>query len=438
MPPPKQTTSEWADSERKLSPESSAEPGQWRTSRVPYLREFMDVFDDPKVRELLGIFASQTAKTEAVNNMIGARVTNYPGPMLLMQPTLKMAKSWSKDRLAPMLRDTPCLRGKVRSARTRDSGNTILHKAFDGGHLTVVGANSAADLSMRPVRDVFCDEPDRYPPSAGTEGDPLRLVVTRTRAFWDSKKAYIGSPTIRGASRMELIWARSDQRLYYVPCPDCGKHQTLKWSQVSWEKDEYGEHRPETAVYACEHCGSGWSDLQRRQAVKLGEWRATKPFRRCAGFHINALAAPWESCNLEHLVAQWLEAQGNPELLKVFINTVLAEWWEDAHYAKTVDETGLLARREPLPERDGRPEIPASCAILTAFGDLQENRGEISVYAWASGEESWLLEHKVLFGDPSTAAFWQDVDAYLIAPWPRAMGGVDYIRAAGIDSGYAT
>jgi phage terminase large subunit GpA-like protein len=154
-PPPNRTVSEWADSERKLSPESSAEPGQWRTSRAEYQRGFMDALNDPRVREVVGVFASQTGKTDCVLNMIASRISDNPGPILVVQPTLEMGEAWSKDRLSPMLRDTPCLRGKVRDARTRDSGNTLRHKQFPGGHLTVAGANSAAGLSMRPIRDRF-------------------------------------------------------------------------------------------------------------------------------------------------------------------------------------------------------------------------------------------------------------------------------------------
>ncbi len=396
----------------------------------------MDAFSDPKVQELACVLASQVAKTESVNNMIGQRIHSNPGPMLLIQPTLKMAEAWSKDRLAPMLRDTPCLRGKVADAKARNSGNTVLHKVFAGGHLTIAGANSPSSLAMRPIRDVFFDEEDRYPPSAGTEGDPVRLASTRTRAFWNAKHVHISSPGTRGASRIEVAWVRSDQRFYYVPCHGCGARQTLKWSQVAWSKHpETGEHRPETARYVCEACGAKWTDLQRRAAVKRGEWRATKPFRGCAGFHINALAAPWESCNLEKLVEQWIEAQGNPALLQVFMNTVLAEWWEDEAFSKTVDETGLLARREALPEIGGKPAIPAGAAVVTAGVDVQDARFEVSVYAWGHGEESWLLEHRLLYGDPSTSAAWQDLDSYLSATWPRVAGGIDYVRGIAVDTG---
>jgi phage terminase large subunit GpA-like protein len=394
----------------------------------------MDALNDPRVREVVGVFASQTGKTDCVLNMIASRISDNPGPILVVQPTLEMGEAWSKDRLSPMLRDTPCLRGKVRDARTRDSGNTLRHKQFPGGHLTVAGANSAAGLSMRPIRDLFCDEVDRYPASAGTEGDPVRLAETRTRAFWNAKRVYISSPGTSGASRLERLWEKSDQRQFYVPCRDCGAEQTLKWSQVSWTKDpETGGHQPETACYVCERCGSAWNDVQRWAAVRKGVWRATKPANGTAGFLVNALAAPWEQCRLEELVRAWLEAQGNPELLKVFLNTVLAEWWVEQY--ETVDETGLLKRRESMPRRGDRIEVPPGAALLTAGVDVQQNRLEVSVYGWGLGEESWLLRHEVLYGDPSADALWSDLDGFLRSTWPRSLGGVDYIRGAAVDTG---
>ncbi len=402
----------------------------------------MDAFSDPSVREIAAVLASQVAKTECVNNMIGQRIHSNPGPMLLIQPTLKMAEAWSKDRLAPMLRDTPCLRGKVRDAKARNTGNTVLHKVFAGGHLTMAGANSPSSLAMRPIRDVFFDEEDRYPASAGTEGDPVKLAVTRTRAFWNSKVVHISSPGVRGASRIEMAWNRSDQRLYYVPCHECGAMQVLRWAQVHWDKDEAsGEPRPTTARYVCEACGAAWSDLQRRAAVRHGEWRATRPFTGCAGFHVSALAAPWESTSLTSLVTQFLEAQGNPNLLQVFVNTVLAEWWESSHFSKTIDETGLMARREALEHHDGRLTVPAACAVLTAGVDVQDNRFEITVKGFGAGEESWVLAHHVIFGDPTTkqgevlSAAWQLLDAWLLAPFKRELGGVEYIRAICVDTG---
>ena len=418
-----------------LSPESSASPGRWRTSNREYQRGFMDAVSDPNNREVVGVFASQTGKTDCVLNVIGYHIQHDPSPILLIQPTDKMAEAWSKDRLAPFLRDTPCMEGKIASARSRDSGNTILHKSFPGGHLTITGANSPASLASRPIRVLLCDEVDRYPPSAGSEGDPVRLASTRTSAFWNSRKVYISSPGRKGVSRMERLWERSDQRRFFVPCPDCGTHQALKWSQVQWDKDENGQHLPETAIYACERCGSAWSDAQRWAAVRKGEWRPTAPFRGIAGFHVNALAAQMEDGKLRNLVDEWLEAQGNPQELMRFVNTRLAEWWTEE--GETVDETGLLARREDY-EALVAPgcDLPDGVAVLTAGIDVQKDRLEYEITGWGRAEESWLVRYGRIYGDPKQdPAVLDELDQVLRTPLVHARGVELYIRAACIDTG---
>lgn len=401
----------------------------------------MDAMSDPRAHTVVGVFASQTGKTDVTLNAVGFHIHQDPAPILVIQPTLSMAEAWSKDRLAPMLRDTPALRGKVQDPRARDSGNTLLHKSFPGGHLTVAGANSPASLASRPIRIVICDEVDRYPRSAGTEGDSVKLAETRSSAFWNAKLILISSPGTRGISRIDGPWKKSDQRVYLVPCPDCGHFQVLRWAQVHWQKDELGGHLPETAVYACEHCGSAWSDAQRWAAVRRGHWKATKPFNGIAGFRLNALNVPWERRKLSRLVDQWLEAQGNPELLKVFVNTVLAEWWESEE-GESVDETGLLSRREDwnalLPRG---AELPDGVAVLTMGVDVQRSpaRVEYEVVGWGEGEESWSIAHGKILGDvKSDARVLEELDQVMLRPWIHAKGIELYIRGVGIDTGYAT
>lgn len=433
-PPPRQLVSEWADEERRLSPESSASPGQWRTSRVEHTRGFMDALCEPDVKEVCGVFGSQLAKTEAVLNIIGKMIHRDPGPMLVMMPTLELAEAWSKDRLAPMLRDTACLRDLVKDPKSRDTGNTIRHKQFPHGHLTACGANSAASLASRPIRFFFADEVDAFPASAGTEGNPLKIAETRTVAFWNAIKVYISSPRNKGSSLIWPIWDRSDQRRYFVPCRECGHEQALKWAQVQWDKNERGEGIPKTARYVCERCGAWWNDAQRWLAVRRGHWMATKPFSGCAGFHLNALAAPWESRRLEALVVQWLEAQGNPELLKVFYNTVLAEWYEEKYLSLDVDET----RREVYPKRDGQVVVPRGVVVITAGVDVQDDRLELQIQGYGRGLEQWKLQYHVLDGDPSAPAVWLALWEVMQRPLALERGGVDFIRSTCVDTGAHT
>ena len=210
-PPPELTLSQWADRYRMLSPEASAEPGRWHTDKAPYQREIMDAIGDPHVRKVVIMSAAQIGKTDAfILNTIGYYMDYAPAPMLVMQPTLDMGQTFSKDRLAPMLRDTPELRGLV-DIKSRYAGNTILKKNFPGGHITIVGANSATGLASRPIKVLLADEVDRYPKTAGTEGDPLSLAQKRQTTFWDKKTVMVSTPVIKDDSRIETEYKLSTQ-----------------------------------------------------------------------------------------------------------------------------------------------------------------------------------------------------------------------------------
>lgn len=420
-PPPDLKVSDWSDKERKLSPEASAEPGQWITSRAEYQRGIMDAFSDPSVETVVVMSSAQVGKTEILNNVIGYHVAQDPSPMLVVQPTLDMAQTWSKDRLAPMLRDTPQLQGLVKDPRSRDSGNTTLHKIFPGGHITACGANSPSSLASRPVRIVLCDEVDRYPVSAGSEGDPVSLARKRASTFWNRRIGLFSTPTNKGNSRIEAAFEESDKRYYFVPCPHCKHEQSLKWSGVSWEKD-----KPDTAKYACESCGSLWTDSDRVRAIRHGKWVPTSEFNRIAGFHLSGLYSPWTP--LDVAVREFLEAKKQPATLRVFVNTYLGETWEDQ--GEQVDDYAVAERREDF----GDP-LPREILVLTAGVDVQDDRLEIEIVGWGKDEESWSLDYKTIYGDPSSPAVWQDLDSAFAQEFEREDGKILHVRAACVDSG---
>jgi phage terminase large subunit GpA-like protein len=427
-PPPKLTISEWADTYRRLSPESAAEPGNWLTSRAEYQRGIMDAISDPLAETVVLMTSSQVGKTEILNNVVGYYIHQDPAPILNIQPTLEMAKTWSKDRLAPMLRDTPALRGKVREPRERDSGNTVIHKIFPGGHISMAGANSAASLASRPIRVLLADEVDRYPASAGTggkatEGDPVRLGVKRTTAFWNRKIVLASTPTIKGSSRIEAEWDLSDQRRFFVPCPHCSAMHYLKWAQVRWPTGE-----PTKAAYSCEECGADWTEGQRLSAIRHGEWRATaKGNGRVVGFHLNEIYSPWSTP--AKMALDFVEAKGDPEKVKTFVNTSLGESWEQD--AEKVDAQAVVSRLEEW----GAPRAPNDVLVVTVGVDTQDDRLELERVGWGPGEESWSLDHQILYGDPSAPDLWNELDAYLLTPTYRLDGTRLPVHAAAIDSG---
>ncbi len=365
--------------------------------------------------------AAQLGKSECLNNTIGYYMDYDPCPILLMQPTLDLAMAYSKDRItAGLLKSTPSLREKVKDSKVKDSGNTHLHKVFPGGALSLVGANSPSSLASRPIRVVLCDEVDRYPASAGEEGDPISLAKRRAATFWNRKIILVSTPTNRGASRIEMAYQESDQRKYLVPCGDCGIEQELAWSNVRWNDGD-----PKSACYVCPHCGSLWGDGDRRRAVSKGRWVATKPFNGVAGFHLNALYSPWSV--LVDAVEEFLAAKKDPMRLKTFVNTFLGETWEDQ--GEGVDDMELFQRRESY---EG---VPEEAALLTAGVDVQDDRLEVEVVGWGAGEESWCVDYRVLQGDPSSPQLWKQLDEVLLQTFEHPIGKPMIIRATCIDSG---
>jgi phage terminase large subunit GpA-like protein len=382
----------------------------------------MNALSDPDIEQVVFVSASQCGKTECLLNSIGYHVHHDPAPMLLVQPTLEMGQAFSKDRLAPMVRDTPALSGKIADPRTRDSGNTTLHKTFPGGHITICGSNSPASLASRPVRIVLLDEVDRFAPSAGSEGDPVLLAIRRSATFWNRKVVLTSTPTIKGESRIMTAFEESDQRRYWVPCQSCGELQVMEWKQVQWPESE-----PERASYVCKHCSSPWSEKDRLAAIALGEWRAEAEFKGIAGFHLPGLASPWIS--LGQAAQDFLRAKtGGSEQLQTWVNTYLAEVWDD-NDGESVDELGLYARREPW-ER-----VPEAVQVITAGIDTQDDRLEITFVGFGAQEEAWVLEHRIIWADPSTPQCWQELSHALAERWIREDGLTLRTQKACIDSG---
>jgi len=420
--PPPLSLDQWAETYRFLSPEASAEPGRYRIERAEYQRGIMQAISDLETSEVVLMLSSQVGKTETLLNTVGYFIHYEPAPMLIVQPTLDMAQSFSKERLANMLRDCPALSDKVKDARTRDSGNTVLHKTFPQGHLTICGANSPASLASRPIRVVLLDEVDRYPPSAGSEGDPVKLALKRSKTFWNSKAVLVSSPTNKGSSRIESAFQETDQRHYLVPCPACGKFQKLEFKQVIFEKED-----PQTARYQCKYCDKQFKDAERWEAVRNGKWQATKPFKGKAGFHLNELYSSWSL--LSEIVENFLEAKKLPETLKTFVNTTLAETWEDQ--GEGIEDIEFLKRRENY----SKDNLPNEILLLTAGVDVQDNRLECEVVGWGFDEEAWSVEYKIFYGDPSTLEIWMRLDEYLREVFKRRDGLKLQISSAAIDSG---
>lgn len=423
------TVSEWADRHRMLSGRSAAEPGRYRTMRTPYMREIMDRLSpgDPTQR-IVFMKAAQVGATEAGNNWIGFAIHQAPGPMLAVQPTVELAKRNSRQRVDPLIEESPELREKVKPARSRDAGNTMLSKEFAGGILIMTGANSAVGLRSTPARYIFLDEVDAYPASADEEGDPVSLAEARSLTFAHRRKILlVSTPTIRGLSRIEREFEASDQRRFFVPCPHCDAMQWLKFERLQWQKAQ-----PETAEYHCEACDRAIAEHHKTAMLEAGEWRATSESAdpKTVGYHLSALYSPIGWMSWMQIARAWEAAQGSDEAIKAFRNTTLGETWIETGEAP--DWQRLYDRRETW--KPGT--VPAGGLFLTAGADVQKDRIEVDIWAWGRGFESWLVDHVVIEGGPDRPDAWSDLTALLDRSWPHECGAHMKIARLAIDTGY--
>lgn len=461
-PPETMPLDEWSDKYRFIN-EVSGE--KWLTKRVEVARGPMRAVTEPGVRTITVMCCTQLMKTELILNTIGYFMHLDPCPMLVVQPKEELAKKFSNVRLKQMIKSTPALKDKITESNRRHAADTTTYKEFPGGHVTIVSSRSPSNLAMLPIRLVLLDEIDKYEESSGHEGDPIDLAEERMATYSaNSLSIRVCSPTIKHLSRIEESYETSDKRKPFVKCSHCGGWQIMLWPNVHWEKDEHGNHLPETAQYCCTHCGVAWTESERLKVLKDIDWRQTVDFacgkcshenkpstwdpndrhkwneagyamcEECQGSHApNKHAGFWASKlyspfrPLSEMAQKWIDAQGNVEKLKTFINTQLAETFEEA--GQSIDNVEwLMSRRERY-----NAELPNGVGIITAGIDTQDNRLEIEVIGWGEDEESWSLDYKVIPGDPSQPEIWKQLTEYLNRPWFRADGRLSYIAAACID-----
>ena len=427
-PPDDLTVTQWAEAKRRLSAESAAEPGPWRTERTPYLREPMDAFTDPKVRHIVMVAASQVGKSEFLNNCIGYIIDEDPGSILFIHPTTIDAQEYSKLRIAPMLRDSPALRQKIAAPKSRDSHNTILQKAYPGGILTMCGSTEAHALASKPIRYVFGDERDRWATSAGNEGDPWDLAMARQTTFYNAKAVEVSTKTIKNASAIESAYYTGTMERWNSKCPHCGEYHEIRWSDIRFEYDEIivshkKTYKVKKVYYTCPGCGCISTEAEMKRAP--AKWIAENPEAYGQGtrsFWLNAFVSQWASW--ESIVLKYLNALGSTKKMQVVFNTCFGEPWEDR--GDIEDEDSLLARREDYgKDKNGEPvELPPGVLVLTAGVDTQDDRMEYEIVGHGFFGETWGIEKGIVMGRPDDDATWNKLDEVVFDRVMRFENGV--------------
>lgn len=430
-PPENLTVDEWADKYRIL-PETSAEAGPWRTSRTPYLREPMRAFTDPNVNRIVMVASSQVGKSELELNIIGYIIAQDPGSILYIQPAEADGKKFSRQRIAPMIKACPSLRGKVADVKSRDGGNTILQKMFPGGSLTITGSNSAPALASMPIRYVLGDERDRWADSAGTEGDPWELAQARQITFYNRKSVEVSTPTTKGSSKIEESYNQGTQERWKHCCPNCGEYNEICFESIKVDHkktvvNNREQHSVKVIGHVCPDCGHIFpQDVMRKQPAK---WIADNPEQiktGCRSFWLTAFASPWVAW--ESIMLDVFKNQDNPEKLKVVYNTKLGKLWEHRDVNQTDEE--LMTRLEEY-----SAELPDGVLCLTCGVDTQDDRLEYEVVGWGKNGESWGIKKGYIMSSPGLPETWERLDDVIDRAYKFANGQALAIAITLVDSG---
>lgn len=432
-PLPKTSVSNWADNHRMLSSGISAEPGKWKTSRAPYQKDIMNAFTEPGIHRVVVKSSSQIGKSDMMNNVIGRFAHLDPCAIMMIQPTIDMAQDYSKTRIAPMIRDTKVLNNLFYDVKSRDANNTILSKVFPGGRLIMCGANSPAGLASRPIRILLADEVDRFPDSAGTEGDPVDLAAKRMTTFWNSCMGLFSTPTNEGTSRIDEEYLAGTQEEWQHKCPNCGEYHLLRHIDMTVDYKEIKTPSGKKTVivndvkWRCPHCGFSFSEKEMKQTPQKYISRNADALKNgIRSFFVNGFTSPWMTWS--KIMREWLEAKGDPEREKVIMNTVFGESYKQKGAFE--DEQIFLRRRESY-----GAELPNGVLLLTAAIDTQDNRLEYEVVGWGKEEECWGIRKGIVLGAPNQARTWKEIDNILDKTYHFADGkGLKVVRTF-IDSG---
>lgn len=419
IPPPRLRLSQWLEEHLRLPEGVSALPG--RVTLWPYQREIADAISDPEIERVTLVKPVRVGFTTLLSGALASYVANEPSPILALLPTEADCRDYVVSDLEPIFEATPVLRGLLSADADETGRNTLLSRRFAGGSLKVVAAKSPRNLRRHNVRVLLIDEADAMEP--GIEGSPITLAERRTLSFANRKIILGSTPTLEATSNVLRAYARSDMRIFEVPCPDCGHCHEIAWADIQWPEDQ-----PAKAHYVCPECGSVVEERHKPAMVEAGRWRATAPHvEGHAGFRLNALVSTLANASWGKLASEFVEAKRQPDTLQVFVNTILAQGWREA--AEELDDAALAARAEPF----GLSAIPADVLVITAGVDVQRDRLEVVFLGWGR-DDIFVLGQSVIYGDPMADDVWAELDDALRTTWQHPKGGFLRVDATAVDA----
>ena len=423
MSPPEQlTVSEWAEKYRILDAKSAAMPGPWSNDVTPYLKGVMDEFNNYETEKIVFVKPTQVGGTESLQNMIGYIVMQDPAPTMIVYPTDTLANSISENRLQPMLKATPEI------AKKFDDTSPLLELHFDGMYLTLAGSNSPSGLASKPIRFLMMDEVDKYPGASNKEADPIKLATERTKTFHNKKIFITSTPTLKTGH----IWQEKEnadiEKHFFVPCPHCGEYIEFQFPNIRFPSDEgmsYAD-RAEFATYVCQKCGCVITDNDKHNMLRLGEWRTVRhstKYVRNVAFWINTLYSPF--VRWSDIAKEFLQTKDNPEDFQNFVNSWLAEPWEDTKLKTNADM--VMERQTEVPAY----VVPSWTKLLTAGVDVQETSLYWTIRAWGDYLKSKNIAH-------GQALSFSEIDRIMNLQYQTEDGDPVVVNLCLVDSGDQT
>lgn len=421
-PPERLALSEWVERSIYLPSSIAATPGRMRL--WPHQRSIADSMGDPTVERVTVLKGVRIGYSQLLVAAIAHYAVNDPSPVLCVLPTEADARNLMTGSIEPTFRESPALR----AALTSDLGerDTMLTRRYPGGSLKLISAGAPRNLRGHTARVLLLDEVDGFEIDAGGEGDPVKLAEKRTLSYGDRKIIMGSTPVDEATSRVLRAYEASDQRVYEVPCPECGIFSEITWSAIEWQHDQ-----PETAAWRCPHCDALVPEARKAEMVAAGAWRATRPdVQSHHGYRVNCLVSLLPNARWNVLAAEFIQAKRDgPESLKAFTTTVLAEPWRDL--GDELDDSSLASRREPF----GLDAIPPEVLVITAGLDVQDDRVEVSTVGWTKDGDALVLAHEIVWGSYLDNETWAEVDDLLKRSWRHPNGGLLTVDAALVDSG---
>lgn len=422
-PPEEITVSEWAEKYRVLDTKSSARPGPWRNSTTPYLKGIMDELNNYETEEIIFVKPTQVGGTEAIFNMLGYIIEEDPSPAMIVYPTDELAKSISKNRIMPMIQNCPTL-----NKRYHENDSSNLELQFDDMYLTLVGSNSPSGLASKPEKYLFLDETDKYPGASKKEADPVSLAKERTKTFHNRKIVLASTPTLKSNHIWEAKENADIEKHYFMPCPHCGKMIEFKFSNLRFPDDEGMSYvdRAEYAKYVCQECGCVINDQQKHTMLQQGEWQIVEhktQFARKVVFWLNTLYSPF--VRFADVAKEFLLSKKDSERFQNFVNSWLAEPWEDTNLKTNADL--VMERQTDLPEM----VVPEWAKLLTGGVDVQETSLYLTIRAFGNHITSQNIYHQQVMS-------FADVERIMNMPFKKENGEVMIVELCLIDSGYNT